>query len=196
MKTFEDAINAMTGVVIDDYDAILHTCLQLDGSRLTAKDVHLFMIGREITLNIDDAKKLFVYSNNIENHIKAISGYNICMELLRAMVLGSRGTLGFKTGTINETDKLMSDLHDTKLCKDKLERAAKVYVAIVGNDAVKSHSAAIGYLMMLYSLKLDGYDIFIPNKKSITDMLDIKTMQFSENKEEEILKDLKSYYYE
>lgn len=197
MKTFEEAIMAMTGSTTDPYDIILQTCLQLDGSNLSVKDVHSFLSGRSITLDMDDAKKIFVYNNNIEKHLKEISGYNICMELLRAMVLGSRGTLGFETGCLNETDALMQSLHEAATCKGKLEKAAKVYVAIVGNDAVRKHSAAIGYLMMLYSLKLDGYDLFIPNRKAIADMMSYTTdVQSPESKGEEILKDLKTYYYE
>ena len=119
------------------------------------------------------------------------SGYNICLELIRAMVLGARGTMGFTEDVLNITEDLIYDLRLAIKSTDPLEKAANIYVTITRHKAVKEHSKAIGYLMMYYSLKNDGYTLVVPDEDFLSDVLEDSSVCL-----DSIIKHLKMYYPE
>ena len=170
---------------------MLYYCLKLDNSDLSLKQVNGLIDGELVSITIKDIIKLFVYHNVIANHIMKDSGYNICTELIRAMVLGTRGTMGFTDDVLNITDDLIYDLKLAIKSTNPLEKAASVYVTITKHEAVKEHSKAIGYLMMSYSLKNDGYTLIVPDEDFISDVLEDSSVCL-----DSIIKHLKMYYPE
>ena len=170
---------------------MLYYCLRLDNSKLSLKQVNDLIDGKLVSITIKDIIKLFVYHNVIANHIMKDSGYNICTELIRAMVLGTQGTMGFTDDVLNITDDLIYDLKLAIKSIDPLEKAASVYVTITKHEAVKEHSKAIRYLMMYYSLKNDRYALVVPDEDFISDVLEDSSVCL-----DSIIKHLKMYYPE
>ena len=198
MTTFSEAIVAMTGVKTSIDRVILHKCLMLDGSKLTMANVDDFMNGQDIELNIADATKLFVYHNDIRTHIIGTSGYNICTELLRSMVLGTTGKMGFDHHVLSKMDEedVRQCFRTANLCENSLERAARIYATIVDCNVAENHSEAIGYLMMLYSLKKDGYAPYIPTDSHFEEMLNIRKVISFSTKVDKMLNALRVFYSE
>ena len=195
---FNDAINAMVGTKASIDEVILHKCLMLDGSKLTMDNIIDFINGQAIELNIEDATKLFTYYNDIQTHIINTSGYNICIELLRSMVLGTTGKMGFGYNVLSKMDEenIRQCFRTANLCENPLERAARIYATIVEYNAVENHSEAIGYLMMLYSLKKDGYTPYIPTDSHIEGMLSIRKVTSFSDKVDKMLNVLRAFYPE
>lgn len=198
MTTFNEAIAAMAGNKTHINRVILHKCLMLDDSKLTIDNINDFMNGKTIGLNIEDATKLFAYYNSIQTHIISSSGYNVCMELLRSMVLGSTGKMGFGSNVLSKMDEenIRQYFHTANLCENPLEIAARIYATIVEYNAVENHSEAIGYLMMLYSLKEDGYSPYIPSDSHIDDMLSVRKVTSLSAKVDKMLNALRMFYPE
>lgn len=199
MTTFSEAIVAMTGVKTSIDRVMLHKCLKLDGSTLTMADIDDFMNGRNISLNISDATKLFVYQNDIRTHIVGASGYNMCMELIRSMVLGTNGKMGFDYRVLNisnEEEDIRKSIYVASHCENALERAARIFAIAVEYNIVNQHSEAIGYLLMLYSLKQDGYTPFIPTDDQCDDMISIRRESSFSTMVDRILNDLRVFYSE
>ena len=119
------------------------------------------------------------------------SGYNICSELIRSMVLGTYSTMGFTEDVLNITEDLIYDLRLAIKSTDHLEKAASIHITITKHEAVKEHSKAIGYLMMYYSLKNDGYTLVVPDEDFISDVLENSSVCL-----DSIIKHLKMYYPE
>ena len=189
--TLDEAISSMSDNRVKPDIQMLYYCLRLDNSKLSLKQVNDLIDGKLVSITIKDIIKLFVYHNVIANHIMKDSGYNICTELIRAMVLGTRGTMGFTDDVLNITDDLIYDLKLAIKSTDPLEKAASVYVTITKHEAVKEHSKAIGYLMMYYSLKNDGYTLVVPDEDFISDVLEDSSVCL-----DSIIKHLKMYYPE
>lgn len=198
MTTFNEAIAAMIGDKTPINRVILHKCLVLDGAKLTMDNINDFMNGKTIGLNIEDATKLFAYYNSIQSHIISESGYNICIELLRSMVLGSTGKMGFDHSVLSNMDEenIRRCFRAANLRENPLERAARIYAAIVEYNAVRKHSESIGYLMMLYSLKKDGYAPYIPTDNNVEDMLNIRKVASYSIKVDKMLNALRMFYPE
>ena len=189
--TLDEAISSMSNNRVKPDIQMLYYCLRLDNSKLSLKQVNDLIDGKLVSITIKDIVKLFVYHNVIANHIMKDSGYNICTELIRAMVLGTQGTMGFTNDVLNITDDLIYDLKLAIKSTDPLEKAASIYVTITNHEAVKEHSKAIGYLMMYYSLKNDGYSLVIPDEDFISDVLEDSSVCL-----DSIIKHLKMYYPE
>lgn len=189
--TLDEAISSMSDNRVKPDIQMLYYCLRLDNSKLSLKQVNDLIDGKLVSITIKDIIKLFVYHNVIANHIMKDSGYNICTELISAMVLGTRGTMGFTDDVLNITDDLIYDLKLAIKSTDSLEKAASVYVTITKHEAVKEHSKAIGYLMMYYSLKNDGYALVVPDEDFISDVLEDSSVCL-----DSIIKHLKMYYPE
>lgn len=198
MTTFSKAIATMAGLSAPLDRVILHKCLMLDGSKLTMASIIDFINGQDVELNIADAAKLFVHYNDIQTHIINTSGYNICIELLRSMVLGTTGKMGFDYNVLSKMDEenIRGCFHTANLCENPLERAARIYATIVEYNAVENHSEAIGYLMMLYSLKRDGYAPYIPTDSNVEDMLNIRKVISFPAKVDKMLNILRMFYPE
>lgn len=198
MSLLHDAIDSMATDKTPIDRVILHKCLMLDNSKLTMEDVDSFMGGRDVLLNIIDATKLFVYINCIQTHIMGTSGYNICMELLRSMVLGTTGKMGFDNRILSKMDEdnIMQGFRIANLCESPIERAARVYATIVHYDVAESHAEAIGYLMMLYSLKKDGYEPYIPSGSYYEDMHNIREVELFSVKVDKMINALSVFYSE
>lgn len=189
--TIDKAISSMSDDMVRPDIQMLYYCLRLDNSKLSLKQVNDLIDGELVSITIKDIIKLFVYHNVIANHIMKDSGYNICTELIRAMVLGTQGTMGFTNDVLNITDDLIYDLKLAIKSTDPLEKAASIYVTITNHEAVKEHSKAIGYLMMNYSLKNDGYSLVVPDEDFISDVLEDSSICL-----DSIIKHLKMYYPE
>ena len=116
------------------------------------------------------------------------SGYIICAELIRTMVLGTRGTMGFTDDVLNITDELICELHLAVKANNPLERAARVYYVITNHEAANEHSKAIGYLMMIYSLKIDNYGLFVSDDDFISELSENNSMCL-----DDIIKHLRMY---
>ena len=167
---------------------MLYYCLRLDNSKLSLKQVGDFIDGELVSITIEDVIKLFVYHNVIINHIMKDSGYIICAELIRTMVLGTRGTMGFTDDVLNITDELICELHLAVKVNNPLERAARVYNVITKHEAAKEHSKAIGYLMMVYSLRIDNYGLLVPDDDFISELSENNSMCL-----DDIIKHLRMY---
>lgn len=189
--TIDKAISSMSDDMVRPDIQMLYYCLRLDNSKLSLKQVNNLIDGELVSITIKDIVKLLVYHNIIANHIMKDSGYNICTELIRAMVLGTQGTMGFTNDVLNITDDLIYDLKLAIKSTDPLEKAASIYVTITNHEAVKEHSKAIGYLMMYYSLKNDGYSLVVPDEDFISDVLEDSSVCL-----DSIIKHLKMYYPE
>lgn len=189
--TIDKAISSMSDDMVRPDIQMLYYCLRLDNSKLSLKQVNDLIDGELVSITIKDIVKLLVYHNIIANHIMKDSGYNICTELIRAMVLGTQGTMGFTNDVLNITDDLIYDLKLAIKSTDPLEKAASIYVTITNHEAVKEHSKAIGYLMMYYSLKNDGYSLVVPDEDFISDVLEDSSVCL-----DSIIKHLKMYYPE
>ena len=189
--TIDKAISSMSDDRVGPDIQMLYYCLRLDNSKLSLKQVNDLIDGELVSITIKDIIKLFVYHNVIANHIMKDSGYNICTELIRAMVLGTQGTMGFTNDVLNITDNLIYDLKLAIKSTDPLEKAASVYVTITKHEVVKEHSKAIGYLMMYYSLKNDGYPLVVPDEDFISNVLEDSSVCL-----DSIIKHLKMYYPE
>lgn len=189
--TIDKAISSMSDDMVRPDIQMLYYCLRLDNSKLSLKQVNDLIDGGLVSITIKDIVKLLVYHNIIANHIMKDSGYNICTELIRAMVLGTQGTMGFTNDVLNITDDLIYDLKLAIKSTDPLEKAASIYVTITNHEAVKEHSKAIGYLMMYYSLKNDGYSLVVPDEDFISDVLEDSSVCL-----DSIIKHLKMYYPE
>ena len=189
--TFDEAISSMSDDKVKPDIQMLYYCLRLDNSKLSLKQANDFIDGELVSITIKDIIKLFVYHNVIANHIMKDSGYNICAELISSMVLGTRGTMGFTDDVLNITDDLIYDLELAIKSTDPLEKAASIYVTITKHEAVKEHSKAIGYLMMYYSLKNDGYTLAVPDEDFISDVLEDSSVCL-----DSIIKHLGMYYPE
>ena len=189
--TIDKAISSMSDDMVRPDIQMLYYCLRLDNSKLSLKQVNDLIDGELVSITIKDIIKLFVYHNVIANHIMKDSGYNICTELIRAMVLGTQGTMGFTNDVLNITDDLIYDLKLAIKSTDPLEKAASIYVTITNHEAVKEHSKAIGYLMMNYSVKNDGYSLVVPDEDFISDVLEDSSICL-----DSIIKHLKMYYPE
>lgn len=189
--TIDKAISSMSDDMVRPDIQMLYYCLRLDNSKLSLKQVNDLIDGGLVSITIKDIVKLLVYHNIIANHIMKDSGYNICTELIRAMVLGTQGTMGFTNDVLNITDDLIYDLKLAIKSTDPLEKAASIYVTITNHEAVKEHSKAIGYLMMYYSLKNDGYSLVVPDEDFISDVLEDSSVCLNS-----IIKHLKMYYPE
>lgn len=107
------------------------------------------------------------------------------------MVLGTHGTMGFTEDVLNITEDLIYDLRLAIKSTDPLEKAANIYVTITKHEAAKEHSKAIGYLMMVYSLKNDRYTLVVPDEDFISDVLENSSVCL-----DSIIKHLKMYYPE
>lgn len=187
----DEAISSMSDNRVKPDIQMLYYCLRLDNSKLSLKQVNDLIDGKLVSITIKDIIKLFVYHNVIADHIMKDSGYNICTELIRTMVLGTRGTMGFTDDVLNITDDLIYDLKLAVKSTDPLEKAASIYVTITNHEAVKEHSKAIGYLMMYYSLKNDGYALVVPDEDFISDVLEDSSVCL-----DSIIKHLRMYYPE
>ena len=167
---------------------MLYYCLKLDNSDLSLKQVNAFLNEEYVSVSIKDIEKLFVYHNAIVNNILNDSCYNICAELTRSMVLGTRGTMGFTDDVLNITDELICELHLAVKANNPLERAARVYYVITNHEAANEHSKAIGYLMMIYSLKIDNYGLFVSDDDFISELSENNSMCL-----DDIIKHLRMY---
>lgn len=174
--TLDEAISSMSNNRVKPDIQMLYYCLRLDNSKLSLKQVNDLIDGKLVSITIKDIVKLFVYRNVIANHIIKDSGYNICTELIRAMVLGTQGTMGFTNDVLNITDDLIYDLKLAIKFTDPFEKAARIYTVITEHAVVKEHSKAIGYLMMVYYLKEDGYGLFVPDDDFISELLENNSM--------------------
>lgn len=168
--TIDKAISSMSDNMVRPDIQMLYYCLRLDNSKLSLKQVNDLINGELVSITIKDIVKLFVYHNVIANHIMKDSGYNICTELIRDMVLDTRGTMGFTDDVLNITDELAYELNLATKAGNPLERAACVYNVITKHEAAKEHSKAIGYLMMVYSLKKDRYGLYVSDDDFISEL--------------------------
>lgn len=155
---------------------MLYYCLRLDNSGLSLKQINDFLNEGYISVSIKDIEKLFVYHNAIVNNILNDSGFNICAELVRSMVLGTRGTMGFTDDVLNITKEFIQELSEVLKTDNPLEKAARIYTVIAEHAVVKEHSKAFGYLMMVYSLQKDGYGLFVPDDDFISELLENNSM--------------------
>ena len=186
---------AMSKAISNTYDTevrpdvrMLYYCLKLDNSQLSLKQVNAFLNEEYVSVSIKDIEKLFVYHNAIVNNILNDSCYNICAELVRSMVLGTRGTMGFPDDVLNITKDFIQELSEVLKTDNPLEKAARIYTVITEHAVVKEHSKAIGYLMMVYYLKEDGYGLFVPDDDFISELLENNSMGT-----DDITKQLKMY---
>ena len=155
---------------------MLYYCLRLDNSDLSLKQVNDFLNEGYVSVSIKDIEKLFVYHNAIVNNILNDSGYNICSELIRSMVLGTRGTMGFPDDVLSIAKEFIQELSEVLKTDNPLEKAARIYTVITEHAVVKEHSKAFGYLMMVYSLQKDGYGLFVPDDDFISELLENNSM--------------------
>lgn len=155
---------------------MLYYCLKLDNSDLSLKQVNAFLNEEYVSVSIKDIEKLFVYHNAIVNNILNNSGFNICAELVRAMVLGTRGTMGFPDDVLSIPKEFINDLSEVLKIDNPLEKAARIYTVVTEHAVVKEHSKAFGYLMMVYSLQKDGYGLFVPDDDFISELLENNSM--------------------
>ena len=155
---------------------MLYYCLRLDNSGLSLKQVNDFLNEECVSVSIKDIEKLFVYHNAIVNNILNDSGYNVCAELVRSMVLGTRGTMGFPDDVLSITKEFINELSEVLKTDNPLEKAARIYTVITEHAVVKEHSKAFGYLMMVYSLQEDGYGLFVPDDDFISALLENNSM--------------------
>lgn len=155
---------------------MLYYCLRLDNSGLSLKQVNDFLNEAYVSVSIKDIEKLFVYHNAIVNNILNDSGFNICAELVRSMVLGTRGTMGFPDDVLSITKEFIQELSEVLKTDNPLEKAARIYTVITEHAVVKEHSKAFGYLMMVYSLQEDGYGLFVPDDDFILELLESNSM--------------------
>lgn len=167
---------------------MLYYCLRLDNSDLSLKQVNDFLNEEYVSVSIKDIEKLFVYHNAIVNNILNDSCYNICAELTRSMVLGTRGTMGFPDDVLSITKEFIQALSEVLKTDNPFEKAARIYTVITEHAVVKEHSKAIGYLMMVYYLKEDGYGLFVPDDDFISELLENNSMGT-----DDITKQLKMY---
>lgn len=155
---------------------MLYYCLRLDNSGLSLKQVDKFIGGESVPITIGDAATLFAYHNVMTKHILEDSGYNICAELIRAMVLCTNGTMCLTGDVLNITDEFTHELNLAIKTGTPLKKAASIYNIITKYEAVKEHSKAFGYLMMVYSLQRDGYGLFVPDDDFISALLENNSM--------------------
>lgn len=155
---------------------MLYYCLRLDNSDLSLKQINDFLNEGYVSVSIKDIEKLFVYHNAIVNNILNDSGFNICAELVRSMVLGTRGTMGFPDDVLSITKEFINELSEVLKTDNPLEKAARIYTVITEHAVVKEHSKAFGYLMMVYSLQKDGYGLFLPDDDFISELLENNSM--------------------
>ena len=155
---------------------MLYYCLKLDNSDLSLKQVNAFLNEEYVSVSIKDIEKLFVYHNAIVNNILNDSCYNICAELTRSMVLGTRGTMGFPDDVLNITKEFIQELNEVLKTDNPFEKAARIYTVITEHAVVKEHSKAFGYLMMVYYLQEDGYGLFVPDDDFISELLENNSM--------------------
>lgn len=186
--TIDKAISSMSGDEVRPDIRMLYYCLRLDSSKLSLRQVNDFIDGELVSVTIKDTIKLFVYYNVITNHIIKDSGYNICAELIRSMVLGTRGTMGFTDDVLNITEDLIYDLRLAIKSTDPVEKAANIYVTITKHEAAKEHSKVIGYLTMVYSLKKDRYGLYISDDDFISELSENNHMCL-----DDIIKHLRMY---
>lgn len=155
---------------------MLYYCLKLDNSDLSLKQVNAFLNEEYVSVSIKDIEKLFVYHNAIVNNILNDSCYNICAELTRSMVLGTRGTMGFPDDVLSITKEFIQELSEVLKTDNPLEKAARIYKVVTDHAVVKEHSKAFGYLMMVYYLQEDGYGLFVPDDDFISELLENNSM--------------------
>lgn len=155
---------------------MLYYCLRLDNSGLSLKQVNDFLNEGYVSVSIKDIEKLFVYHNAIVNNILNDSGFNICAELVRSMVLGTRGTMGFPDDVLSITKEFIQELSEVLKTDNPLEKAARIYTVITEHTVIKEHSKTFGYLMMVYSLQKDGYGLFVPDDDFISELLESNSM--------------------
>ena len=167
---------------------MLYYCLRLDNSGLSLKQVDKFIGGESVPITIGDAATLFGYHNVMTKHILGDSGYNICAELIRAMVLCTNGTMGLTGDVLNITDEFTHELNLAIKTDTPLRKAASIYNIITKYEAVKEHSKAFGYLMMVYFLQRDGFGLFVPDDDFISELLENNSMCA-----DDIIRQLKMY---
>lgn len=171
-RTFSNATDTEVRLEV----RMLYYCLRLDNSGLSLKQVNDFLNEEYVSVSIKDIEKLFVYHNAIVNNILNDSGYNVCAELVRSMVLGTRGTMGLTGDVLNITDEFTHELNLAIKTGTPLRKAASIYNIITKYEAVKEHSKAFGYLMMAYSLQEDGFGLFVPDDDFISALLENNSM--------------------
>lgn len=192
--TLTQAISDMLPTRINDKDIMLYVCMRLCNSKLTFEDISAFNAGQPININTVDARRIFVFKHTIDEHIYGYSGYNTCLELLHAMVLGSHGSMGVPRHKLNETAESIQRIYVATHDPNTFGKAARFFTTIVQYNMVLEYSAAFGYLMLNHALVREGYDKFVSLDEEF-----INKLLYNDNKEytvrvNEILNILSEYY--
>lgn len=193
-NTLTQAILDMASNRVNDKDKMLYICMRLCNSKLTFEDITAYDAGQAININIIDARRIFVFNHTINKHIYDNSGYNTCLELFHAMVLGSHGSMGVPRHKLSENSEAIKRFYVATHESNTLEKAARVFTTIVQDNMVSEYSLTFGYLMMNHALVKDGYDKFIPLNDELMNKLLINNDKIYSVRVDEVVNILKEYY--